>query len=99
LAELKALESKIFRVDFVELIQELSLSNIIWFDEKQLEVFAVLKSYMSSQKKFNRTIDWFIATQCLVLDYTLVTANIKDYEFIPNLKVKFYDQKNNRWQN
>jgi predicted nucleic acid-binding protein len=99
IAELKAFELKIMCVDFLELVSELTCvpERIIWFNQKQLEIFAALKSYMSSQKIHNSTIDWFIAAQCLAGDYTLVTANTKDYKDIPNLKTKFYDQKNSHW--
>jgi predicted nucleic acid-binding protein len=97
LAELEALRYSYVNKDFGDLINTLNNSEIAWFGSQEIQVFGYLKHIMSTKKLHNRTIDWFIATQCLSGNYTLVTANIKDFENIPNLKTKFYDQKNCRW--
>jgi predicted nucleic acid-binding protein len=97
LAELEAVRYSFFNTAFIELISTLNQSQIVWFDRRQLQVFALLKYNMSQRKINNRTIDYFIASQCLYGDYTLVTANKKDFEQIPNLKAKYFDQHNSRW--
>jgi predicted nucleic acid-binding protein len=97
LAELEAVRYSFFNTAFIELISALEQSQIIYFDRQQVHIFALLKYNMSLRKINNRTIDYFIASQCLHGNYTLVTANKKDFEHIPNLKAKYFDQHNSRW--
>jgi predicted nucleic acid-binding protein len=97
LAELEAVRYSFVNTTFIELVASLQQSKLIWFNQRELNVFALLKHSMSIKKINNRTIDWFIASQCLNGDYTLVTANRKDFEHIPSLKTKYYDQANCRW--
>ena len=97
LAEIEVLKFSSAKEVALELIIELQNQTIIWFDRQQSQIFSFLKYEMNKRKINNRTVDWFIAAQCLDKDYTLVTANRKDFDCIPNLKAKYYDQKNYRW--
>lgn len=97
LAELEAIKYSFFHPDFKDLIYSLQNSTVLWFQKEEMEIFGLLKHTMSTKNIKNRTIDYFLAAQCLYGDYTLVTANIKDFESIPNLKTKYFDQKNHRW--
>jgi tRNA(fMet)-specific endonuclease VapC len=99
LAELSVLKYSFFHPMLHALMESISNSKVLWFDNNDSKVFSILKYKMQLQGYKNRTIDWFIASQCLTKNCVLVTANIKDYESIPSLKVKFYDQKNSRWIN
>jgi predicted nucleic acid-binding protein len=97
MAELEVLRFSVFDPELFDLLHNMETSKLIWFNQNHLETFAKLKHEMSVKRIRNRTIDWFIAAQCLNEDYILVTSNVKDYEHIPNLKTKFFDQKNSRW--
>ncbi len=97
LAELEVLRYSIKDKELFELLHNMETSKLIWFNQNHLDTFAQLKHEMAVKKMRNRTIDWFIAAQCLFDDYILITTNVKDYEHIPNLKTKFFDQKNSRW--
>ena len=97
LAEVNVLQFSQPSKNISDLIEFLQNQKIIWFDKGQLEIFSFLKYKMAQIKINNRTIDWFIAAQCLEGNYTLVTANRKDFEHISNLKAKYYDQKSYHW--
>lgn len=97
LGEIEALRFTFFHPNFISLCNYLKTLDISWFTINELNAFAFLKYIMSQKKITNRTIDYLLASQCLINDYTLVTANKKDFDQIPNLKTKFYDQANNRW--
>jgi predicted nucleic acid-binding protein len=97
LSELKVLRKSYNNISLHSILEIIDSSDIIWFSRDEIDFFVEIKSYMAKRKIHNRTIDWFIAAQCLAGDFTLVTANIKDFRDIPGLKVKFYNQAKHSW--
>jgi predicted nucleic acid-binding protein len=97
LAELDVLRHTSSLPKLMNLLYTLENSEVVWFDQKDLKFFSRLKYILGTKNIKNRTIDCFIASQCLAQNCTLITTNKKDFENIPGLKTKFFDQKNSRW--
>lgn len=83
--------------DLQLIVKNFSQYELIEYRQKETLQFIKIKYFLAQEKRFNRTIDWFIAAQCITSGYTLVTANIKDFANIEGLKTKFYNQKEKRW--
>lgn len=71
---------------------------IIEFGEITTLILAQLKSeLLHTYNQRNRTVDLYIAAQCIENNLTLVTANRKDFENVKGLKILNYDQSNYRF--
>ena len=68
---------------------------IVEFGEITTLILAQLKSeLLHTYNQRNRTVDLYIAAQCIENNLTLVTANRKDFENVKGLKILNYDQAN-----
>jgi tRNA(fMet)-specific endonuclease VapC len=62
--------------------------EVVQFDRKAVEIYAVIKSSLKKQGKLIDDFDILIAAVALSNELILVTNNVKHFERIPNLKTE-----------
>lgn len=65
-----------------------NMVEVLPFDRKAVENYAVIKSELKKQGKIIEDFDILIASVAVSNGITLVTNNVKHYKRIPNLKIE-----------